>query len=112
MKSAWVPLLLIAMSPVSAVAAFPADQLAQKYGVPVSEVRQLRGRGLGEGGIKAALAISRKSWAPIGDVMMLRDSGMSWSQIARHYGFELSDAVSRARDGDASAYADRGLTRP
>lgn len=75
------------------------SKLAEKYGVPATEVQALRDQKLGWGEIKHALAISQKSGKPVSEVMELRKSGMGWGKIAKHYGFKLGDAEAKTPKG-------------
>ncbi|MDE2040500.1 MAG: hypothetical protein KGO96_13300 [Elusimicrobia bacterium] len=72
-------------------------RLASEFKVEPSQIEALRAQGLGWGGIRDALAISRKAGVPLSDVMTLRKSGLGWGEIARKYGFPLGQAVGRGR---------------
>lgn len=68
-----------------------AQELADKYQVPVADVRDLRAKNMGWGEIRHALSLSQRSGKPLSEIMKLHDSGMGWGSIARKEGLKLED---------------------
>jgi hypothetical protein len=79
------------------------SRVAAKYGVSEKELAYLRGQGMGWGEIGRAVAIAQRSGQPLADVVDLRKSGLDWSQIARRFGFTVTEVAAEAseveRDG-------------
>jgi hypothetical protein len=85
----------------SAAADGTLPDFAKKYKVSVDEVHSMLDSGLTWADVGDALAIAQKAGVPPSDVTELHKAGLSWEQTASKYGFKLGDVSSSARKIEA-----------
>ncbi len=84
----------IAMTPMMSsaeVEAFHRNFISQYYGIPQSQVTQLRNQGFSWDEINMIANAAARTGQPVSTIASLRSQGMSWADIAARYNVALSD---------------------
>ena len=69
------------------------QDLSQRYQVPVSEVLWVHRQGIVDADLPLVFYIAAKAEVTPGPVVRLRNSGLSWEEVERHYNIEPKSVV-------------------